>query len=208
MQGNLAKSFQSPSNQQAAAPDENISRKGSYQLPSPSYTAAIDPKYVADIEANLGRLRLENSNLVSSIAGYESKIGSLDSANKVQAAQLEALKKEVADSNTLKAQIRQLEFELEAKKGEAKAVTEQLTNVRSQLFQITFDRTAFESNLQENSYLKQQQQFLGMSLESLKLQFEEYRVLTNIPAEDLQRKLKAASDNEAVRCCYLASPYS
>lgn len=159
--------------------------QGSYMLASSN----IDPKYVAEIEANLGKLRLDNANLLSSLGEFEGKIAGLESTNKAQTRQLESLSKEIFDVTQLKTQIRQLEFELESKRNENKAISEQMISIRQQLFNSTFEKSAFEANLQENNHLRQQHQLLAGSLDALKHQFDDYcRLVGSSPEEAKHRE--------------------
>ena len=66
----------------------------------------IDPKYVAEIEAGLGKLRLENSTLVGTIAQLEARLSNAETTVGSQAKQIEALNKEIVDTNQLRAKIR------------------------------------------------------------------------------------------------------
>lgn len=164
------------------------------------YAAAsnIDPKYVADIEANLGKLRLENANLVSVMGEFEAKIGGLEVTNQIQGRQLEVLNKEITDITQIKNQIRQLEFELESKKNENKAISEQMISTRQQLFTSTFEKSAFEANLQENNHLRSQHQMLAGSLDALKQQFDEYCKLVGTSPDEVRYREQANNDLHTV----------
>jgi len=155
---------------------------------SQSPSLNIDPKYVGEIEASLGKLRVENTELRVTISDLEGKVKTTEAHLLSLQKQNEYLGKEANETAQAKGRARQLEFELEAKVNELKNSHEQSLQLRQQLFALQFDRLTFETNLKDNALLREHQKQLATALETLKSQFEEYVRIAGVNPDEAKHR--------------------
>lgn len=152
------------------------------------HNSSIDPKYVGELESNIGKVRLENNNLVSRMQQIEHRAVAAEQQLGVYQSQVQQLQKELGDQTALKSQISQLEFQLEAKTREVAALHEGSIQIRNQLFTQTFDKFAFESSTRECSALREQIKAMTSTLDNLRTQFNDFIGVVGLKPQEVHAR--------------------
>lgn len=148
----------------------------------------IDPKYVGELEATLGKFRMENANQNDTIGRLEDKVKASEQVCNQFRQELEALEKDRQELSTLRARCRELEVEREARNLELKVSQEVTLKLRQQVFASTVDTFAYESLSRDNANLREHQQQMAGVLEALRVQFAEYIALSGLSVDEVRAK--------------------
>lgn len=159
---------------------------------------AIDPKYVAEIESSLGRLRIENIELQGKIVLLENNLQVETSKRQVAMQQLDRSSKDAAESNELRVKLAATTKEADSLKSQLDVKNKVLSRLQQDNFNLTFERAAYDAVCRENRWLKDQQSELAKAMDDLRQKFVSYTWLVAPEAEVAEKREQAAKDLESV----------
>ncbi len=162
------------------------------------HTISIEPKYVAEIESNLGGLRRENAELLENNQALEARCSKADSEVRMLTMRVEQMQEDCRELASLRAKLRQQDAEIQSNQSKLEANREQLMKLRQEIFQNSFDRFAFESNLRENSNLREHVGQLSAALETLRNNFDQYAALAGLSPDALKQQATRNTELQTV----------
>ena len=78
---------------------------------------------------------------------------------------------------------------------------EQLTGLRNQLFQSTYDKNAHDSSIRDNNSLREHQKQLSTVLDNLRHQFDDYQKSVGISSDEAKKRDSFFQNIESVDSC-------
>lgn len=181
-----------------SVPSFNEKNNMIYSEAQPSQTK-IDPKYVAEIESNLGKLRIENIQQRERLDVLEANQRIEADKREITAKQMERLIREAATAAQYSEKHRKAQQEADLGKKEIEAKNKILAKLQQENFHLTFNRVDYDSICRDNSILKQNLAQAHSALEDLKKQFVSYTWLVSPDAEIVEQREKGLRDLEDVR---------
>jgi regulator of replication initiation timing len=181
--------------------EQPISVRPSIKLEPPANTGAlssfgIDIKYVGELEAALGGLRVENVNLQETINSLQRKNESLqqDKANLSNLG--EEVNKILEENNNLKLEKVRITEELDSRNREYQALSDKHKQILEQLFSASYDKFAFDATVKDNNNLREHIRGMEQLLQGLQQTFEHHKRETNHIFEENKSKTLQISQME------------
>ena len=148
----------------------------------------IDPKYVGELEAALGRLRVENANLLEAQSTLQQKNQALSQEISGFSSKNQEVNKILEENNNLKLEKSRLTEDLDSRTREFQALSEKHRQVLEQLFSSHFDKFAFDATIKDNANLREHIKGMEQLVQNLQQNFESYKRETHHIHEDNQQK--------------------
>lgn len=158
----------------------------------------INPRYVGEIEAALGRFRVENSSQKDLISELEGKVKSSNASISALRQEIENVSHELTQMSQLRAKVRELELDRESHDADFKTSRDQIMHLREQVFNAAFDKFAYESNLRDNQNLREHQKQMAEVMTNMKEQFDEYIRLAGSNPDEIRRRESLVQNLDAV----------
>lgn len=188
--GQTNKVTPSPSGEERhSAPSFNEKSSVIYSEAQPSQIK-IDPKYVAEIESNLGKLRIENIQQRDRLDVLEANQRIEADKREIIAKQMERLIREAATAAEYSEKHRKAQQEADLGKKEIETKNKTLAKLQQENFHLTFNRVDYDSICRDNSTLKQNLAQAHSALEDLKKQFVTFTWLVSPDAEIAEQREK------------------
>lgn len=183
LQSHQASTVQRPTAASQPAPVQNTQPTGSGVS-----GVSIDPKYVGELEAALGKLRVENANLQENNAGLLRQNQALSNENTNLTNKIHEVNKVLEENNNLKLEKSRLSEEIDSKNRETQATSEKNKQLLEKLFTASYDKFAFDATIKDNANLREHIRSMEQLLQNLQDTFENYKRETNHLHEDNKNK--------------------
>ena len=145
--------------------------------------------YLAILEGNLGKMRLENERIKEYAGDLERKVEFLNDKNIKMEEKANLLATEAREVGELRTKVMQNEFERLAIESELSTRKEIEVKLRKREFELRFEKSAYDSALRENSNLREHVSHLTNSLDSLKESFDQFvKIFPQSPEEIRERQ--------------------
>lgn len=174
--------------QRPSAPVQTIAVQSSQGSGSGVSGVTIDPKYVGELEAALGKLRVENAYLQENNAGLQRQNTAITNENVNLTNRIQEVNKVLEENNNLKLEKSRLSEELDSKNRETQATSEKNKQLLEQLFAASYDKFAFDATIKDNANLREHIRSMEQLLQNLQETFENYKRETYHLHEDNKNK--------------------
>lgn len=158
----------------------------------------IDPKYVAEIESNLGKLRIENLQQKERIDMLEKNQRIEADKREITTRQLERLSKDASTAAEYAEKYKKAQQLADLSKDELAVKDKAITKLQEENFHLTFNRVDYDSICRDNATLKLNLSQAHSALEDLKQKFVNYTWLVSPNAEIAAQRENSVRELELV----------